>query len=161
MVFPTTPEAMVPHLDPVGDLGNFVYAVSQMPAGKAYMAAGTFCTWPEWIETWGRINNIPVKYRQCTVDEMIEATPDKDAGIETSLMFDYASDPGYGGGMELFTAKDIEKVCTRFIVTLMRCLLCAIGWHRVSHDYLGGMGEEVRLVSHSQPIEARLNSVLV
>ncbi|KAI1070371.1 hypothetical protein LB507_010350 [Fusarium sp. FIESC RH6] len=109
MAFPTTPEAMVPHLDPVGDLGNFVYAVSQMPPGKAYMAAGTFCTWPEWIETWGRVNNVPVKYRQCTVDEMIEATPDRDAGIETSLMFDYTSDPGYGGGMDLLTAKDLEK----------------------------------------------------
>ncbi|KAF5659549.1 nitrogen metabolic regulatory protein [Fusarium heterosporum] len=109
MTFPTTPDALVPHLDPVGDLGNFAYAVYQMPPGKAYMAAGTFCTWPEWIETWGRINNVPVKYRQVTLDEMTAATPDRDAGIETGYMFDYTSDPGYGGGMDLLTAKDIEK----------------------------------------------------
>lgn len=110
MTFTTTPEAMVPHLDPVGDLGNFVYAVSQMPPGKSYMAAGTFCTWPEWIETWGRINNVSVKYRQVTPDEMTAATPDRDAGIETGYMFSYTSDPGYDGGMDLLTAKDIEKV---------------------------------------------------
>ncbi|RGP67080.1 hypothetical protein FSPOR_6136 [Fusarium sporotrichioides] len=109
MSFTTTPNAVVPHFDPVGDMGNFAYAVYQMPPGKAYMAAGTFCTWPEWIETWGRINNVPVKYRQITPDEMTEATPDQDAGIETGLMFSYTSDPGYDGGMELLTAKDIKK----------------------------------------------------
>ncbi|XEV02806.1 hypothetical protein FSHL1_008093 [Fusarium sambucinum] len=109
MSFTTTPDAIVPHFNPVGDMGNFTYAVYQIPPGKAYMAAGTFCTWPEWIETWGRINNVPVKYRQITPDEMIEATPDKDAGIETGLMFSYTSDPGYDGGMELLTAKDIEE----------------------------------------------------
>ena len=129
MAFPTTPEAMVPHLDPVGDLGNFVYAVSQMPPGKAYMAAGTFCTWPEWIETWGRVNNVSVKYRQCTVDEMIEATPDRDAGIETSLMFDYTSDPGYGGGMDLLTAKDLEKVRKRYYRVFEMLTDTVIGWY--------------------------------
>jgi hypothetical protein len=105
-------------------MGNFTYAVYQMPPGKAYMAAGTFCTWPEWIETWGRINNVPVKYRQITPDEMTEATPDKDAGIETGLMFSYTSDPGYDGGMDLLTVKDIEKVCSVVVMELITCLLC-------------------------------------
>ncbi|CCT74325.1 related to nitrogen metabolic regulation protein nmr [Fusarium fujikuroi] len=109
MSFTTSPDALVPHLDPVGDLGNFTYAVYQMPPGKAYMAEGTTCTWPEWIETWGRINNVPVKYRQVTPDEMTAATPDRDAGIETGYMFSYTSDPGYDGGMKLLKAKDIRE----------------------------------------------------
>ncbi|KAF4430527.1 nitrogen metabolic regulation nmr [Fusarium acutatum] len=110
MSFTTSPDSLVPHLDPVGDLGNFTYAVYQMPPGKAYMAEGTTCTWPEWIETWGRINNVPVKYRQVTPDEMTAATPDRDAGIETGYMFSYTSDPGYDGGMKLLKAKDIREI---------------------------------------------------
>ncbi|KAI8711553.1 NmrA domain-containing protein [Fusarium sp. LHS14.1] len=51
MAFTTAPEKPAPHFDPVGDMGNFTYAVYQMPPGKAYMAEGTTCTWPEWIET--------------------------------------------------------------------------------------------------------------
>ncbi|EWG55736.1 hypothetical protein FVEG_13687 [Fusarium verticillioides 7600] len=109
MSFTTSPDALAPHLDPVGDLGNFTYAVYQMPPGKAYMAEGTTCTWPEWIETWGRINNVPVRYRQVTPDEMTAATPDRDAGIETGYMFSYTSDPGYDGGMKLLRAKDIRE----------------------------------------------------
>ncbi|KFA80046.1 hypothetical protein S40288_01828 [Stachybotrys chartarum IBT 40288] len=109
MAFTTTPNKVQPHLDPVGDLGNFTYAVYQMPPGKAYMAAGTTCAWPEFAETWGRINNVPIKYRQVEPEEMIAATPDRDAGIETSLMFSYSSDPGYDGGMDLLYAEDIRK----------------------------------------------------
>ncbi|KAJ4172373.1 hypothetical protein NW754_002568 [Fusarium falciforme] len=51
MAFTTAPDKPAPHFDPVGDMGNFTYAVYQMPPGKAYMAEGTTCTWPEWIET--------------------------------------------------------------------------------------------------------------
>ncbi|XP_044718988.1 nmrA-like family domain-containing protein [Hirsutella rhossiliensis] len=109
MTFPTAPHKPVPHLDPVGDMGSFVYAVHQLPPGKAFMAAGTTCTWPEFLETWGRAAGYPVHYRQVTPDEMIAATPDTETGIEVAAMFSYTSDPGYDGGMELLTADDMRK----------------------------------------------------
>lgn len=108
--FTTAPDKPVPHLDPVGDLGNFTYAVSQMPPGKEYIAAGTICTWPEWIKTWGEVTGLPVSYKQVTPHEMIAMTEDRDAGIEVAYMFSYSTDPGYDGGMSLLTAEDIRKV---------------------------------------------------
>ena len=110
MEFTTSPDKPVPHFDPVGDMGNFTYAVSQMPAGKAYMAAGTICTWPEFLETWSKINGVKASYKQVTTENMIKATPDRDTGIEVEHMFSYASDPGYDGGMDLLKAEDIRKV---------------------------------------------------
>ncbi|KAH7309665.1 hypothetical protein B0I35DRAFT_359044 [Stachybotrys elegans] len=109
MTFTTTPDKVQPHLDPVGDMGNFTYAVYQMPPGKAYMAAGTKCTWPDFLATWGRINSVPVRYRQVEPEEMIAATPDYEAGVEVSLMFSYSSDPGYDGAMDLLYAEDLIK----------------------------------------------------
>lgn len=112
MSFPTAPTKPVPHFDPVGDMGNFTYAVSQMPPGKAYMAAGTTCTWPEFLETWAKVNGVKANYNHVSEEEMIEATADRECGIEVAAMFSYASDPGYDGGMELLTAEDIRKVST-------------------------------------------------
>lgn len=110
MAFTTSPTKPIPHFSPVDDMGNFVYAVSQMPPGKAYMAEGTTCTWPEFVQTWGRITGASVSYRQVTPGDMIAATPDRDAGIEVADMFSYSSDPGYDGGMELLRAEDLRQV---------------------------------------------------
>lgn len=85
-----------------------------MPPGKAYMAAGTVCSWTEWIETWGEVTSTPVSYRQVSPEEMIEMTGERDTGIEVMNMFSYSTDPGYDGGMDLLTAKDIRNVCPRY-----------------------------------------------
>ncbi|KAK7185081.1 NAD(P)-binding protein [Paraphaeosphaeria sporulosa] len=109
MAFTTIPVKPVPHFDPVGDMGVFTYAVSQMPPGKAYMAAGTTCTWPEFLETWAKINGVKANYKQVSPEEMIESTEDRETGIEVAAMYSYASDPGYDGGMNLLTAIDLQK----------------------------------------------------
>ncbi|KAK3316027.1 NAD(P)-binding protein [Apodospora peruviana] len=109
MRFTTAPDRLVPHLDVNADTGNFVYAVSQMPPGKAYMAAGSNISWTEWITRWGKATGSTVSYKQISHDEMVADTPDKDCGIEVALMYSYASDPGYDGGMELLTAEDLRK----------------------------------------------------
>lgn len=114
MKFPTSPNKPIPHFDPVGDMGNFVYAVHQLPPGKAYMAAGTTCSWTDFLATWGRISGYCVRYKEVTQEQMIAATPDTDAGIEVAHMFSYSSDPGYDGAMELLTADDIRKVRNPF-----------------------------------------------
>ncbi|OLN97347.1 NmrA-like family domain-containing protein 1-like protein 2 [Colletotrichum chlorophyti] len=109
MAFTTAPDKPVPHLDPVGDMGNFTFAVSQMPPGKAYMAEGTTCTWPKFLETWATAVGVEAQYKQVTPEEMINATGERDTGIEVAYMFSYSSDPGYDGGMNLLTAVDIRK----------------------------------------------------
>ncbi|KAK1851439.1 NmrA-like family protein [Colletotrichum chrysophilum] len=109
MAFTTSPEKPVPHFDPSGDMGNFTYAVSQIPPGKAYMAEGSTCTWPEFLETWAQVTGKTATYKQITPEEMIEATGERDTGIEVAYMFSYSSDPGYDGGMDLLTAADIRK----------------------------------------------------
>ncbi|KAK7419787.1 hypothetical protein QQX98_003159 [Neonectria punicea] len=102
MAFTASPDKPVPHLVPVGDMGNFVYAVYQMPAGKEYMAEGTTCSWSGWIKTWGSVTGLPVSYRQVSAEEMIDMTGNRDTGIEVANMFSYGSDPGYDGGVYLF-----------------------------------------------------------
>ncbi|KAK7428822.1 hypothetical protein QQZ08_004592 [Neonectria magnoliae] len=132
MAFTTSPEVSTFHFDPAGDMGKFTYAVYQMPPGKAYMAEGTTCTWPQWIETWGRINNVPVRYRQVTPEEMIAATPDHEAGVEAAYMFSYTSEPGYDGGMHLLTAKDIQSVSfntARWSIETQMKLIEFLGWN--------------------------------
>ncbi|KAJ0164100.1 NmrA-like family domain-containing protein 1 [Colletotrichum tanaceti] len=110
MAFTTSPEIPIPHFAPASDMGNFTYAVSQMPPGKAYMAEGTTCTWPQFLETWAKVTNVKADYRQVSHDEMVEATGERDTGIEVAYMFSYSSDPGYDGGMHLLTAADLRKV---------------------------------------------------
>lgn len=110
MAFTTSPDKPVPHFSPVDDMGNFTYAVSQMPPGKAYMAEGTTATWPQFLETWVKVNGVQASYKQITPEEMIEATGERDTGIEVAYMFSYSSDPGYDGGMDLLTAADLRKV---------------------------------------------------
>ncbi|KAM0328256.1 hypothetical protein ACHAQA_005665 [Verticillium albo-atrum] len=109
MAFTTAPDRLVPHFDPVADMGPFTYAVSQMPPGKAYMAEGTTCSWTDWIQAWGKLTGLPVAYKQIPFDEMVEAAGEKDTGIEVALMFEYTTDPGYDGGMELLRAEDLRK----------------------------------------------------
>lgn len=112
MRFCTDPGVPIPQIDPVADVGNFVYAVYQMSSwcGKEYMAAGTTCTWPEWIAAWSKATGKPAKFCQVPREAMIKACGDEDFGGEIADMYDYASSPGYDGGKTLLTAEDLRKV---------------------------------------------------
>lgn len=122
MRFPTRPDRVVPHLDVNADMGNFVYAVSQMPPGKAYMCAGTFAGFEEYIRLWGEKNGVKRSYKQVTFDDMVaDAGPgQEDLGIEVAHMYAYADDPGYDGGMELLTAEDLKAVSPDFLLGVAR-----------------------------------------
>ncbi|KAK6852718.1 nitrogen metabolic regulation nmr [Apiospora arundinis] len=112
MQFPTDPTKQQPHLDVNGDMGNFVYAVHQMPAGKAYMAEGTTCTWPDFLKTWRKATGVRhATYEQVPQATMVAASSGgyEDLGQEVARMFAYSSDPGYDGGMELLRAEDLRK----------------------------------------------------
>ncbi|KFY63681.1 hypothetical protein V496_03782 [Pseudogymnoascus sp. VKM F-4515 (FW-2607)] len=110
MSFPTAPDASIPHLAVNADMGNFVYAVSQMPPGKSYMAAGTEGSWSEFIRLWSKETGMPAKYKEITMEEFIALVPDRAFGEEAGDMFAYSSDPGYDGGdSTLLRAEDIRK----------------------------------------------------
>lgn len=114
----TNPQKVVPHLDPVADMGNFVYAVYQVTSsssssgggGKEFLAEGTTCTWPEWIAAWGQATGVPTRYKQITREEMANTYGGEDFGGEIADMFDYSSDPGYDGGQNLLKADYLRKV---------------------------------------------------
>lgn len=110
MRFCTDPTKLVPHLDPVADMGNFVYAVYQSSwCGKEYMAEGTTCTFADWIAAWSQATGKPAKYRQVPREVMVNACGDEDFGGEITDMFDYTSDPGYAPE-GLLRAEDLRKV---------------------------------------------------
>lgn len=116
MAFPTAADAPVPHLDVNADMGSFVYAVSKMLPGKKYMAEGTTCTWAEYMSLWSRVTGVSAGYRQISIQELVEETPDRDFGREVGEMFAYSTSPGYDGGdRELLRAEDIRKV--RYLVS--------------------------------------------
>lgn len=111
MSFPTAPNAAVPHLAVNADMGTFVYAVSQMLPGKSYMAAGTECSWSEFIRLWSKEAGVPANYKEVTLEQFIGLSPDKPFGAEAGDMFSYSSNPGYDGGdTTLLKAEDIRKV---------------------------------------------------
>jgi hypothetical protein len=111
MCFPTHPDAPVPHLDVNADTGNYVYAIAQLPPGKGYMAEGTTCSWSEYMRLWSEVTKVPSTYKQITLDQLVQAAPDKEFGREVGDMFAYSSDPGYDGGdSSLLKAADIRKV---------------------------------------------------
>jgi hypothetical protein len=63
------------------------------------------------MRLWSSITRVPASYKQITLEQFIEASPDKDFGREAGDMFAYSSDPGYDGGdMTLLKAADIRKV---------------------------------------------------
>lgn len=112
MRFCTDAGRLVPQIDPVADMGTFVYAVYQMSSwcGKEYMAEGTTCTWPEWIAAWSKATGTPAKFCEVPREVMVKACGDEDFGGEIADMYDYASNPGYDGGKTLLRAEDLRKV---------------------------------------------------
>lgn len=111
MHFPTHPNAPVPHLDVNKDTGNYVYAVTQLPPGKSYMAEGTTCSWTDYMKLWSKVTGASGTYQQITNEQLTRASPDTEFGAELADMFAYSSDPGYDGGdASLLKAADIRQV---------------------------------------------------
>ena len=77
------------------------------------MAAGQWCTWPEWIKTWAKIVGVPpenVEYKQVGLDVYSKAFPGG-FGQELGEMFEYSGSPGYDGGdPNVLRLDDLRKV---------------------------------------------------
>ena len=75
------------------------------------MAAGTECSWSEFIRLWSTETRVPANYKEVTLEQFIGFVPDKAFGAEAGDMFSYSSGPGYDGGDKtLLKAEDIRKV---------------------------------------------------
>jgi hypothetical protein len=130
--FPTAPDAKAPHLDVTTDIGNFVYAVSKMPPGKAYMAEGTTCSWNEYMQLWSKVTGNSGSYELVSVEQMIEASPDKESGKEIAYMFEYSTEPGYDGGdPSLLKAEDIRKAGIECPMTTLEQFFEKADWSMV------------------------------
>jgi hypothetical protein len=117
MRFPNQLDVPVPFLDVNGDTGNFVYAVSQLPPGKSYMAEGTTCSWSGYMRLVGQFAKVRTEYRQISIEELVKISPDEEFAREVGVMFEYSSEPGYDGGdRELLRAEDIKKVSSIGVV---------------------------------------------
>ncbi|KAJ9669438.1 hypothetical protein H2201_000305 [Coniosporium apollinis] len=124
MSFPCSRDALVPHLVVNTDLGPFIYAVSKLPPGKRYLAAGTICSWSEYMRIWSKITGNQTSYKEITLQELIENTPDKVFGREVGDMFLYSSNLGYDGGNKTsLKAEDIREV---LIVPISLVLIIAV-----------------------------------
>lgn len=122
MRFPNQPDVPVPFLDVNADTGNFVYAVSQLPPGKSYMAEGTTCSWSEYMRLVGQFAKVRTEYRQISTEELVKISPDEEFAREVGVMFEYSSEPGYDGGdKELLRAEDIRKVSSFFVWHVLPC----------------------------------------
>ncbi|TVY13564.1 hypothetical protein LARI1_G008642, partial [Lachnellula arida] len=132
MSFPTAPDAQVPHLDVNADTGTFVYAVSQMPPDKSYIAEASRPTWPEFLKTWSEITKQPTRYQEVSLEQFIEASPDKAFGEEAGDMFAYCSSPGYDGAdPTLLKAADLEKAGIKCPMTSLEAFMKKQDWTTV------------------------------
>lgn len=114
MQFPTRPDTVIPRLDPRKDTGQFVRALLRLPPGKTVMAAGTWCTWAEWVRTFGEVTGAKTSYREVSVSDFDEWLPGG-IGKEIGDMYEYSSDPGYDGGdPSVLRITDLEKVRISF-----------------------------------------------
>ncbi|KAK1138549.1 hypothetical protein N8T08_002405 [Aspergillus melleus] len=136
MTFPTAPHSPVPHFDVNTDMGTFVYAVSRMPPGKAYLAEGTTCNWSEYLALWSKVTSVEAEYRQVSLQELIDGTPDKEFGREVGDMLLYSTDPGYDGGDEgLLKAEDMRKAGIECPMTTLEEFMKKEDWSEVLRKF--------------------------
>lgn len=83
-----------PYIEAKHDTGIFVRSlILDVPAGKNLYAYRALITISEFLEIWGRINSVPVRFREISFDEMvIRSGP---LGIEGAETFAYKEDFGY------------------------------------------------------------------
>lgn len=110
MQFPTSPDMLIPHLNPRKDTGPWARTLLQLPPNSTIMATSEWLTWPDWIKTWGELTGVKTSYKQTTVEDLAEHIPGG-VGKEIGEMYQFSSDFGYNA-LQANTLKtwDLEKV---------------------------------------------------
>jgi len=73
------------------------------------------------MSTWSSVTGQKARYTQCSLQEFIDANPDKEFCREAGDMFAYSSEPGYDGGdATLLTREDLRKAGVELKMTSLR-----------------------------------------
>ncbi|KFY54197.1 hypothetical protein V497_07886 [Pseudogymnoascus sp. VKM F-4516 (FW-969)] len=78
------------------DAGNFVKALTRLPAGTNLMAFGDRLTWSDYVKLWSKVTGVPATFEKATVLEHSNLAPGG-YGEEMAEMYAYAQDFGYDG----------------------------------------------------------------
>ena len=128
MQSPTAPEVLIPHLNPRADTGSFVRAMLQLPPQSTVMAASEWCTWPDWIKTWGEVNGVKTSYKQVSVEDFDKEIPGG-AGKEIGEMFEFSSKWGYNASQkDTLMAWDLEKMGVKVPTMSLRKYCETVDW---------------------------------
>lgn len=73
-----------------------VKALVELEPGKNVMGAGSYLSWNDWAQIWGRVNEVTCKYEQ--EDRKIIKEKFGGYGQELADMFAYMDEFGYDGG---------------------------------------------------------------
>lgn len=113
MQFPTSPDVLVPHIDPTKDTGPWAKALLKLPPNTTLMAASEWLTWSQWIELFGQITGTKTSYKQTTVQDLDEHIPGG-AGREIGEMYEFSSDfAGYAFQEDTLKLWDLKKASWR------------------------------------------------
>ncbi|KAF3046846.1 hypothetical protein E8E11_009581 [Didymella keratinophila] len=128
MQFPTSPDMLIPHLNPCEDMGAWARALLQLPPNSTIMAASEWMSWPQWIETWGVVTGVKTSYKQTTIEDLDEHIPGG-AGKEIGEMYQLSSDYAYNAH-EADTLKtwDLEKLGISVLTTSLRDYIESEDW---------------------------------
>ncbi|KUJ10769.1 NAD(P)-binding protein [Mollisia scopiformis] len=94
---PTAASFRMPFVVTEKDTGAFVKALIDLPAGKDLLGVSETMTWPEWMETWGRIHGVKTGFKEVPSDEFFKDLPEP-MGKELADAFAYMEEFGYDGG---------------------------------------------------------------
>jgi hypothetical protein len=110
MQFPTSPEVLIPHLDPAKDTGPWARALLQLPPNSVLMATSEWLTWPQWIKIFGEVTGLKTSYKQTTIED-IEAYIPGGAGREIGEMYKFSEEFAYNAfQQDTLKTWDLEKV---------------------------------------------------
>lgn len=110
MQFPTSPDVLIPHIDPAKDTGPWVVALRKLPPRSTLMAASQWLTWPQWIALFGEVTGVRTSYKQTTTDDLDKHIPGG-VGKEIGDMYEFSSDYAYNAfQMDTLKTWDLEKV---------------------------------------------------
>ncbi|KAF1934495.1 NAD(P)-binding protein [Clathrospora elynae] len=128
MQFPTRPDVLIPHLNPRTDVGPFVRALLQLPPQSTLMAASEWCTWPEWMKTWGEVTGVRTSYKQVSVEDFDKEVPGG-AGKEIGEMYEFSSEYGYNANQaNTLKTWDLEKMGIKIPTMSLREYFEAEDW---------------------------------
>ncbi|KFY46697.1 hypothetical protein V494_00361 [Pseudogymnoascus sp. VKM F-4513 (FW-928)] len=90
------------------DAGNFVKALTKLPAGTNLIGFGDRLTWSDYVKLWSKVTGVPATFEKTTVVEHSKLAPGG-YGEEMAEMYAYAQDFGYDGSdPSVITAQQLD-----------------------------------------------------